>query len=138
MSLPTSPRLQNNNFDLLRLLFAGTVCLVHGYQLSGYEQLAWIEQSLSSAVAVKAFFVVSGFLIFMSAERSSSLTGYLSKRVRRIYPAYFAVVMLCAVGLVLASSRHTADYFFSAAWFKYVLANLTFLNFFAAHASWCV
>ena len=98
-----NPRLTRNNFDLLRLLFAGTVCLVHSYELSGFQQIGWITSVLSSAVAVKAFFVVSGFLIFMSFERSSSLASYARKRIRRIYPAYFTVVMLCAVFLVAAS-----------------------------------
>lgn len=125
---PDNPRLITNNFDLLRLLFAGTVCLVHAYQLSGYQQLAWIDSVLSSAMAVKAFFAVSGFLIFMSFERSSSIFSYAKKRIRRIYPAYFTVVMLCAVGLAVISSKGFADYF-SLAWIKYVLANLSFLNF---------
>ena len=120
--------LARNNFDLLRLLFAGTVCLVHAYELSGFRELAWIASFLSTAVAVKAFFVVSGFLIFMSYERSTSLGSYAGKRIRRIYPAYFAVVMLCALGLALASARPLAEYF-SFAWLKYVLANLVFLNF---------
>lgn len=120
-------RLAKNNFDLLRLLFAGTVCLVHSYQLSGFEQLGWIANVLSSAVAVKSFFVVSGFLIFMSFERSTSFTSYASKRIRRIYPAYFTVVMLCATTFVFVSSKNIGDYF-SFAWFKYILANLTFLN----------
>lgn len=125
---PDNPRLTTNNFDLLRLLFAGTVCLVHAYELSGYQQLVWITNVLSSAVAVKAFFVVSGFLIFMSFERSSSISSYAKKRIRRIYPAYFTVVMLCAAGLAAISSKGFADYF-SLAWVKYVLANLSFLNF---------
>jgi len=77
---------------------------------------------------VKAFFVVSGFLIFMSFERSPSLAFYVRKRIRRIYPAYFTVVMLCAISLVAASSKHVGDYF-SYPWIKYVTANLTFLNF---------
>lgn len=126
--LHSSPRLTTNNFDLLRLLFAGAVCLVHAYQLSGYQQLAWLNESLSSAVAVKGFFVVSGFLIFMSFERSSSILSYAKKRARRIYPAYFTVVMLCAIGLLAVSSKEAADYF-SFAWIKYILANLSFLNF---------
>lgn len=121
-------RLTKNNFDLLRLLFAGVVCVVHAYELSGFQQLGWIASILSSAVAVKAFFVVSGFLIFMSFERSSSLASYARKRIRRIYPAYFTVVMLCAFFLVLASSKSGSDYF-SLLWLKYVIANLTFLNF---------
>jgi peptidoglycan/LPS O-acetylase OafA/YrhL len=126
--LHNNPRLTRNNFDLLRLLFAGTVGLVHSYELSGYQQLGWIVSILSSAVAVKAFFVVSGFLIFMSFERSSSLGSYARKRICRIYPAYFTVVMLCAIFLVAVSSKSIEDYF-SLAWIKYLVANLSFLNF---------
>ncbi|MEF8700677.1 MAG: acyltransferase [Candidatus Accumulibacter sp. UW26] len=117
-----------NNFDLLRLLLAGTVLLVHSYELSGFEQLGIITRILSSAVAVKAFFVVSGFLIFMSFERSATITSYARKRIRRIYPGYFTVVMLCAIGLIAVSSRSVEEYV-SLAWLKYILANLTFLNF---------
>jgi peptidoglycan/LPS O-acetylase OafA/YrhL len=123
-----SSRLTKNNFDLLRLLFAGTVLLVHSYWLSEFQQLGFITSVLSSTVAVKAFFVVSGFLIFMSYERSGTITVYAKKRIRRIYPAYFSVVMLCAIGLIAVSSKDIGDYF-SVAWVKYVVGNLTFLNF---------
>lgn len=128
MSQHNSYRLTENNFDLLRLLFAGAVLLVHSYELSGFQQLDIITSVLSSAVAVKAFFVVSGFLIFMSFERSATIASYAKKRIRRIYPAYFTVVMLCAIGLIVISSKSIGDYF-SFAWIKYVFANLAFLNF---------
>lgn len=128
MSQHNSYRLTENNFDLLRLLFAGTVLLVHSYELSGFQQLEIITSILSSAVAVKAFFVVSGFLIFMSFERSATIASYAKKRIRRIYPAYFTVVMLCAICLIVISSK-SHDNYFSFAWVKYVFANLTFLNF---------
>lgn len=122
------PRLSKNNFDLLRLLFAGSVALFHASRLSGERELRWIPAILSSEVAVEAFFIVSGFLIFMSYERSSSILSYTSKRVRRIYPAYFVVVMLCALSLCTVSTLDPVQYF-SAGWLKYVVANLTFLNF---------
>jgi len=123
-----NPRLKSNNFDLLRFLFAGTVCLVHACQLSGYKELGIISTFLSSKIAVEAFFVVSGFLIFMSYERSSSTRSYAEKRIRRIFPAYTVVVMLCALCLVFISSKPSGEYF-SSKWIKYVLANLSFLNF---------
>jgi len=121
-------RLQKNNFDLLRLLFAGTVCLVHAYQLSGYQTLSWLADVLSSEAAVKSFFVVSGFLIFMSFERSSSLSSYASKRIRRIYPAYATIILIAAFGLVFVSTKGVKEYF-SMEWVKYVAFNLVFLNF---------
>jgi len=121
-------RLSRNNFDFLRLLFAATVCFVHAEYLSGFQELAPLSAFFSAGVAVKSFFVVSGFLIFMSYERSTSLASYASKRMRRIYPGYFTVVMLCAVFLAAVSSQ-TLGAYFSWAWVKYVASNLIFLNF---------
>lgn len=121
-------RLLQNNFDLLRLLFAGVVCLVHAAYLSDFQTLAWITGVLSSSIAVKAFFVVSGFLIFMSFERSSSLSSYARKRINRIYPAYFVAVIISALALVSVSGNTYSDYF-SLLWIKYVAVNLVFLNF---------
>jgi peptidoglycan/LPS O-acetylase OafA/YrhL len=120
--------LSKNNFDLLRLLFAGAVCLAHSYELSGLEALHGLTNFFSSTVAVRAFFVVSGFLIFMSYERSSSLTSFARKRMRRIYPAYAAVVLLCATLLFAVSTKDAAGYF-SDSWIRYVATNLVFLNF---------
>ena len=119
---------KQNNFDLLRLLFALIVCLVHVYKLSENPQLAWLHRVLSSDLAIQAFFVVSGFLIFRSYEQSSSLKSYISKRARRIYPAYFVVILLSAFGLFFASSVNVEQYF-SFEWLRYVLVNLFFLNF---------
>jgi len=117
-----------NNFDLLRLIFAIVVCIVHAEQLSGFTELTVLTDWLSSSVAVKAFFVVSGYLIFMSYDRSASVWNYTKKRIRRIYPAYFTVVVLCAVGLGFVSGIEV-DRYFSDEWLKYLAVNLVFLNF---------
>lgn len=121
-------RLKRNNFDLLRLVFAGAVCLVHTGELSGSAVLTSALGFLSAPIAVKCFFVVSGFLIFMSFERAPDIRVYASKRIRRIYPAYFVVVALSAIGLFAVSTESVGDYF-SGQWVKYLLANLSFLNF---------
>lgn len=126
--LQDSFRLSKNNFDLLRLVFATTVCLVHSQVLSGYHELQPVVHYLSSDVAVKAFFVVSGFLIFMSYERSLSVASYTAKRLRRIYPAYFTVIVLCALLLPLLDPQSRSGYF-SLSWWEYLFANLAFLNF---------
>ncbi len=86
-----------NNFDAIRFGLAFIVFLVHTYELSRAEGLRFLSQILSSQVAVEAFFVVSGFLIFMSYEKSADIRKYAVKRARRIYPAYVAVVVLCAL-----------------------------------------
>lgn len=128
--MPSNSRLRHNNFDLIRLLLAMIVCLVHAAELSQQSVLKPMGMFLSSKLAVDAFFVISGFLIFMSYERSSSLRSYASKRAKRIYPAYLSIILLCAFGL-FAMSELPAERYFSLAWLKYLLANLSFLNFFA-------
>lgn len=119
---------KNNNFDAIRLVLSISVFLVHSYELSGCSELKWIMLLLDSDIAVLAFFVVSGFLITMSFHSSRSLSHYIAKRMRRIYPAYFcAVVFMAIVGFFLTSSR-LRDYF-SLSLVRYLFANLTFLNF---------
>jgi peptidoglycan/LPS O-acetylase OafA/YrhL len=125
---PNSQRLKHNNFDLLRFLFAVMVCLIHTYEVSGQKELAWLTTICSSKLAVESFFIISGFLIFMSYEKSTSLGSYFSKRLRRIYPAYFIIILLSAVLLSQVSELPAHDYF-SSAWLKYLATNLTFLNF---------
>lgn len=119
-----------NNFDLLRFAFAFTVLLVHSHVLSTQPQLAFLARYLSSEIAVQGFFVVSGYLVFMSYEKSRTVGDYFGKRVRRIYPAYFAVVIGCALLGALVSSVPAAEYF-SADLARYLAANLVFLNFLA-------
>jgi peptidoglycan/LPS O-acetylase OafA/YrhL len=122
--------LRQNNFDLLRFGLAFTVFLVHAYTLSAAPGLALLAQLLSSEIAVKSFFVVSGFLIFKSFEESSSTRSYFGKRLRRIYPAYCSVILGCAVLGVFFSSQPWQAYF-GIGFVKYVVANLAFLNFLA-------
>jgi len=121
-------RLRQNNFDLLRFTFALTVFLVHAHALSGVQEFAVFSRYLSSDIAVKSFFVVSGFLIFMSYENSRSVSGYFGKRIRRIYPAYAFVICASVLLGSVFSSYGLADYF-SLPVLKYLAANLLFLNF---------
>lgn len=120
--------LRQNNFALLRFLFAFVVFLAHAYVLSGVETLSVLNALISSDIAVKSFFVVSGFLIFMSCENSRTTWSYFVKRARRIYPAYFVVIIL---GIILGGffSASVWNDYFSIHLLKYLAANLVFLNF---------
>lgn len=118
---------RRNNLDLLRLLFSYAVVYYHCIVLSG-TKVRPLPLSYSVDTAVQAFFLVSGYLVFSSYERSDTLKSYFSKRARRIYPAYFFVIVAAAFGLYFVSQENAAEYF-GLAWLKYVAANLTFLNF---------
>ena len=119
-----------NNFDLLRLVFAGSVMLRHLPTLSGAPQLEALAWVFPADIAVKAFFVISGYLVMMSWERSASLADYAGKRARRIYPAYAAVVIVCGLGGALLTRYPVAAYF-DGDLARYLAANLVFLNFLA-------
>ncbi len=116
-----------NNFDLLRLVLAFSVCLAHLSEVSGISDFRPLAQYFYSGLAVDCFFIVSGFLIFRSYTRSSSLLSFCNKRIRRIYPAYLTVVLLAALLLPFLGS--VTDLFFSKIWFRYLISNLAFLNF---------
>ena len=118
-----------NNFDHIRLFLAIGIFLFHSAELTQITSLQWFRTFVNPAVAVHSFFIVSGFLIFMSYERSSSLRSYFNKRFRRIAPAYITVVMTLFVLLSLLSELTLQEYFTSAQIWKYLLANLSTLNF---------
>lgn len=119
---------EKNNIDCLRLVLASVVALFHVYALTGNPAFA-VFGSLSADFAVKAFFVISGMLVYRSYLRSSSLRSYFEKRARRIYPGYLAVVLICAFSLFALSTASFRQYFGIAFW-KYLAANAVFLSHF--------
>ncbi len=118
-----------NNFDLLRFVFAATVVLYHARVLSAAPELSFLRV-FSADFAVKSFFVVSGFLVFMSFEQSRSTGEYFGKRIRRIYPAYLTVVVGAAVLGAFITELPWSRYF-SSELLRYLAANLVFANFLA-------
>lgn len=122
-------RLRHNNFDGLRLIFASMVVVFHVALLSQAPQLAWFRQYVSSTFAVQAFFVVSGFLVTMSFERTKSLGDYVKKRLLRIAPAYMLVVLIAAFALASMSTLSPMQYFTDPEWRSYVISNLMLSNF---------
>ncbi len=118
---------RRNNFDLLRLLAAAGVMALHIVDLSHEPSLA-VLAAFDTKMALSIFFVISGYLVYMSCDNTASLAEYVRKRWRRIVPAYAAVVLLCGLLGVFISTRTPADYF-GADWARYLLSNLSFLNF---------
>lgn len=124
-----SANFSENNLDCLRLILASIVVLFHFYGLTNLSAFSAFGR-YAPHFPVKAFFVISGFLIYRSYTRSSSIASYFEKRVRRIYPAYFTIIVIAAVGLCALSTLPPSQYFGYGFW-KYLGANLVFLNFLA-------
>lgn len=93
----------------LRALAAGFVLISHVYQISGDYGDAWAKKiywhhNLLGVNMVNLFFVISGFIIthilFQEQTRTGtiSLRNFYFKRVLRIWPLYFGVLLL-ALGI---------------------------------------
>ena len=96
------PQHANRNlFTPIRICLAMMVMVSHSFTIADryYSDIFWrLTKSMDlGALAVKCFFAVSGFLVFQSALRSTDIWQYLSKRILRIYPALFPVIVLLMV-----------------------------------------
>ena len=88
-----------NNFDLLRLLAATQVMLVHMLDHLKLDIGGWATL-LNHIPGVPVFFVISGFLISASYERAPSLKNYARNRLLRIYPALWVCLLLSVLVIV--------------------------------------
>lgn len=125
-------KISDNNLDLLRLLLALSVVFLHLNHLIDNQLVNTLGDTFHyiSASAVPSFFIISGFLIYMSYERSSSLNSYFTNRFLRLYPAYFLLILACTIFLGLVSDLSLTDYY-SLGTVKYFIYNALFLNFMA-------
>ena len=119
----------NNSFDFLRFFFATNILLAHLWELSQSASLHFLADFSNSSIAIKGFFVISGFLVSKSYTSTPSLKQYFIKRVRRILPAYIFVVLLSIIALSFFSTIGIIDYFITADTYKYLAFNIIFLNF---------
>lgn len=114
-----------NEIDLLRFLAALAVVLFH-YAFRGYAaHSSSMPYPLLDAVArygcygVQLFFLISGFVILMSAS-SGSLKHFVVSRIVRLYPAFWVCCTLTFVVLLLfGKGRPTVIQY---------LANMTMLS----------
>jgi peptidoglycan/LPS O-acetylase OafA/YrhL len=118
-----------NCFDFLRFFFAFDILLAHLWELSESNRLFFLSTISNSSIAVKGFFVISGFLVAKSYSNRTSLKEYFIKRVKRILPAYVFVILFTTLFLSVSSNYGLYSYFTSISTYQYVAWNLVFLNF---------
>ncbi|MDE7412823.1 MAG: acyltransferase [Muribaculaceae bacterium] len=114
-----------NNMGMVRYGLAFAVVVAHFNALTGSS----IYFPLSSYAAVGGFFALSGFLMYPSYFKRQDLKKYVNARARRILPAYFLTVVVAAILLCFLSTLSAWEYFSSPGFWKYLGANLSFLNF---------
>jgi len=118
-----------NCFDFLRFFFAANILLAHLCELSQNENLFFLSYFSNASIAIKGFFVISGFLVAKSYTNTPSLKEYFIKRAKRILPAYSVVLLFSALTLSFFSSFSFLDYFSDINVYQYLGWNSIFLNF---------
>ncbi len=118
-----------NCFDFLRFFFAANILLAHLCELSQNKSLEFLSNFSDAIIAIKGFFIISGFLVAKSFTNTPSLKYYFIKRAKRILPAYIFVLLFSAITLSFFSSYSFSDYFSDINVYKYLGWNSIFLNF---------
>jgi peptidoglycan/LPS O-acetylase OafA/YrhL len=119
---------RNNNFNFLRLFLAVLVLLSHSPELIDgnrkREILSAIFHTFSCGeLAVKGFFLISGYLIIQSWQRNPQLFDYFKKRVLRIYPGFIIATLISAF-VVAPLGANLSDYLAQFKPWKFVLGML--------------
>ncbi|KRB01215.1 hypothetical protein ASD83_06760 [Devosia sp. Root685] len=96
---------RDQSIDMFRGIAILLVVLFHftarlpAYALNITEGAPW--PVFFGWVGVYFFFIISGYCIFMTLERSATVGVFLARRISRIYPAFVAAVLILFVfGLV--------------------------------------
>ena len=102
----------SNAFGFLRLALAVFVIFSHSFALGGFgrDRLEVLTKGRYhiGLLSVAMFFVLSGFLICRSASTSRSIPLFLWHRFLRIFPGYWASLVVC--GCVFAPLMALAEF----------------------------
>lgn len=120
-----TPISKHNNMNVVRYYLCLCILMNHFNVLTG-ESLPMLPRIFGG---VGSFFAISGFLMFPSFEKRPYLKSYFSRRAKRILPPYMLIVLLAAFGLCALSELPVKEYFTDVVVYKYLVANLCFMNF---------
>lgn len=105
-----------NSIGFLRLLMASLVLFGHGSHYYAGEVGWWIEatnnQIAFGRFPVDVFFVLSGFLIAASYEKTRVPSVFLWHRFLRIYPAFWVCLFLTALVVAPIAGATSVDWAF--------------------------
>jgi peptidoglycan/LPS O-acetylase OafA/YrhL len=118
-------------FNLIRLAAAFAVLTSHSFVLTGHpewEPLGWFSggQTDMGGTAVYLFFLISGFLVTRSLQRSRSMADYTRKRAARIMPGLVAVVLALAFFVGPALTQLSVPEYFAAEGFFSFFGTIVF------------
>lgn len=121
---------RDNNLNLIRALAASLVMVSHSFPITqGPGSIEPLEPLIGRSLgwmSVSIFFILSGFLISRSFDRSDSLMRWLCARVLRLFPALIVVLLLTIFVMgPIVTQLPLADYFSNPATYMYFIRNLS-------------
>ncbi len=93
--------LRPNNFDILRILAATQVLITHSASHLGVNIPPALLTFLEKFPGVPIFFVISGFLISASFEKTPNLKIYFTNRALRIFPALWVCLIVSITSAII-------------------------------------
>jgi peptidoglycan/LPS O-acetylase OafA/YrhL len=120
---------RDNNFDLLRVVFALFVIITHSFTLSGADKSIDILYAFTngqiylSEIGYQGFFIISGFLIFKSLKNATSLFVFFSKRIVRLFPGLIVMLILTLL-IVLFINTNSFDILLHKDYWFYFINNV--------------
>lgn len=134
VSLTEAAERGNNNLDLVRLVLATLVIYGHSFAVNpssgmGSDLIFAATGFYAGDLAIKGFFLLSGFLVTDSLLSHGSILRYGISRFFRIWPPLAVAVMLTALVLgPLVSSLPIADYFADTSIWRHIRKAVMFQN----------
>lgn len=116
---------RKNNYDFIRFIAALLVIVSHAYPLTSHENeffLVWSNGQMDlGRLAVATFFVISGFLITQSYNRTPDIIKYFKARILRIFPALIVAALFgtFVIGL-LVTTLPKIDYLTNSNTYNYL------------------
>ena len=137
MELPQASPRPGDSFVFLRLVLALLVVFGHCFPLGGFngELLASLTQGQVSPdnLAVKSFFVLSGFLLAHALRNRHSLPRFTVRRIFRIMPAFWVCLLVTSFVMVPVLAKLLAPWPISY-WESLTMGDRNALTFVANNA----
>src|SRR5690348_8134904 len=118
---------RKNNFDFIRFLGSVLILFSHSFPLAlGTGNKGWMflltnGQASLGNIAFYTFFIMSGFLITQSYDRSKDIVKFFQARILRIIPALIVVILMSTfiVGAII-TDLSLIKYFSNINTYKYL------------------
>ena len=123
-------RFEDNSFDVIRIVSALFIVLGHietHLKAPVFAPVLYVQQRW---VGLVCLFVISGYVIPASLERSKNNQEYLKKRAMRVYPALWGATLFSLIAIVVFGMAYSHLKVRGIDIMTWLLGQLTFFQFY--------